>query len=135
MYDSRAHLVVCCVACRYGLGQILIKQEKHADALGHFELACRINPASSVLRCCCGLALHKMGRLDEAARQLRVRGPCLYLVLAHDGSTRLQHASTDLWMNANGNLRTSLVLLPKHKHQVHRLLAESISPHLMLCVV
>lgn len=68
------------VPCRYGLGQILIKQEKHADALGHFELACRINPASSVLRCCCGLALHKMGRLDEATRQLRVRGSCLHMM-------------------------------------------------------
>lgn len=59
-------------ACRYGLGQIMMKQEKFAEALGHFELACTINPASSVLRCCCGLALNKMGRLEEAARQLRV---------------------------------------------------------------
>lgn len=58
---------------RYGLGQILIKQEKYVEALAHFELACKINPASSVLRCCCGSALHKMGRLDEAARQLKVR--------------------------------------------------------------
>lgn len=51
-----------------------MKQEKFAEALGHFELACRINPASSVLRCCCGLALHKMGGLDEAVRQLKVGG-------------------------------------------------------------
>lgn len=49
-----------------------MKQEKYAEALGHFELACRVNPASSVLRCCCGLALHKMGGLDEAVRQLKV---------------------------------------------------------------
>lgn len=55
----------------YGLGQIMMKQEKFAEALGHFELGCTINPASSVLRCCCGLALNKMGRLEEAARQLR----------------------------------------------------------------
>lgn len=54
-----------------------MKQEKYAEALGHFELACRVNPASSVLRCCCGLALHKMGGLDEAVRQLKV---CWYHV-------------------------------------------------------
>lgn len=91
--SSDAHPLLCHL-CRYGLGQILIKQEKHTDALGHFELACRINPASSVLRCCCGLALHKMGRLDEATRQLRVRAPCLH---RRDGKSRLQHC---LWLVA-----------------------------------
>lgn len=66
------------MSCRYGLGQILMKQEKFEEALGHFELACKINPASSVLRCCCGSALHKMGRLEEAAQQLKVSVLVLY---------------------------------------------------------
>jgi tetratricopeptide (TPR) repeat protein len=68
---------------RYGLGQILIKQEKYGEALAHFEMACRINPASSVLRCCCGLALNKMGRLDEAVRQLKVRATATSLLSLH----------------------------------------------------
>lgn len=59
--------------CRYGLGQVLLKQEKHGEALAHFELAGGINPASSVLRACCGSALANMGRLDAAAMQLKVR--------------------------------------------------------------
>eukprot|EP00775_Hariotina_reticulata_P006606 gene6606-6834_t len=56
----------------YGLGQIYLKQEKYLEALVHFEHACSINPSSSVLRCCCGIALRKMNRLDEALQQLRV---------------------------------------------------------------
>jgi hypothetical protein len=56
------------------VGQVLLRQEKFAEALGHFRAAAAIHPASSVLRCCCGAALHKMGRLEEAAQQLRVRG-------------------------------------------------------------
>lgn len=67
--------VVCCTTllwCRYGIGQILVKQEKYGEALAHFELGAKINPASSVLRCCCGLALHKMDRLEDAARHLKV---------------------------------------------------------------
>eukprot|EP00879_Flechtneria_rotunda_P032571 GHRR01035799.1.p1 GENE.GHRR01035799.1~~GHRR01035799.1.p1 ORF type:complete len:408 (+),score=197.72 GHRR01035799.1:218-1441(+) len=55
----------------YGLGQIYTKQEKHTEALVHFELAAKINPSSSVLRCCCGIALKKMGRLGEALTQLK----------------------------------------------------------------
>eukprot|EP00878_Enallax_costatus_P038838 GHUV01044314.1.p1 GENE.GHUV01044314.1~~GHUV01044314.1.p1 ORF type:complete len:109 (+),score=14.91 GHUV01044314.1:594-920(+) len=65
--------------CRYGLGQIYMKQEKYMEALTHFDLATRINPSSSVLRCCCGTALRRMNRLEDALKQLEVR------VRFHDG--------------------------------------------------
>lgn len=60
-------------ACSYGLGQVALKQEKLPEALAHFEAAAAIHPGSSVLRCCAGATLRRMGRLHEAARQLRVR--------------------------------------------------------------
>jgi predicted Zn-dependent protease len=52
-----------------------MKQEKAAEALTHYQQAARINPGSSVLRCCCGSALRKMNHLAEALRQLKV-GMC-----------------------------------------------------------
>lgn len=54
------------------MGQIYMKQEKYVEALTHFNLAARINPTSSVLRCCCGTALRRMDRLEEALKQLKV---------------------------------------------------------------
>ncbi len=57
---------------RYGMGQIFFRQEKYDTALTHFRKASTINPASSVLRCYCGMALHKLKRLDEALVLLQV---------------------------------------------------------------
>eukprot|EP00877_Chromochloris_zofingiensis_P008854 jgi/Chrzof1/4221/Cz14g03180.t1 len=55
----------------YGIGQIFLRQEKYDMALQHFQAASSINTTSSVLRCYCGMALHKMGRLAEALRLLQ----------------------------------------------------------------
>jgi predicted Zn-dependent protease len=67
-------VVTSAICNRYGLGQICMKQEKAAEALAHYQQAARINPGSSVLRCCCGSALRKMNHLAEALRQLKVCG-------------------------------------------------------------
>lgn len=67
---------MCCCCCycahRYGLGQLYMKQEKYVEALAQFQMAAKINTASSVLRCCCGSALRKMNQLPEALKQLKV---------------------------------------------------------------
>lgn len=58
--------------CRYGIGQIYLRQEKYELAENHFRRALTINPGSSVLMCYLGMALHKMGKNDEALEQLQV---------------------------------------------------------------
>jgi Flp pilus assembly protein TadD len=52
--------------CRYGIGQIYLRQEKYADALHHFQLALRLKPQGSILHHCCGTALARLGRAQEA---------------------------------------------------------------------
>jgi anaphase-promoting complex subunit 3 len=54
------------VGCRYGIGQIHLRQEKYADALHHFQLALRLKPQGSILHHCCGTALARLGRAQEA---------------------------------------------------------------------
>lgn len=66
-----------------------MKQEKYIEALTHFDLAARINPSSSVLRCCCGTALRRMCRLEDALKQLKVRcryhQKCVFVEAPHSG--------------------------------------------------
>ena len=50
----------------YGIGAVLMRQEKYDLAEYHFRRALAINPRSSVLHCCLGQALHKLGRAPEA---------------------------------------------------------------------
>ena len=50
----------------YGIGQIYYKQEKYEMTEYHYRRALEINRNSSVLRCCLGKTLHKMGCTDEA---------------------------------------------------------------------
>lgn len=54
----------------YGIGQIYFKQEKHEMTEYHFRRALSINKHSSVLRCCLGKTLHKMGCTEEALQLL-----------------------------------------------------------------
>lgn len=56
--DACASLPLC-PSTRYGLGQVLFRQEKYADALYHFKTAVGINPRSSVLHCYVGMAMHR----------------------------------------------------------------------------
>lgn len=60
--------------CRYGVGQIYFRQEKYEMAEYHFRRSLQINQRSSVLRCYLGVALHKIGRGQEALEQLQVCG-------------------------------------------------------------
>ena len=50
----------------YGIGQIYYKQEKYEMTEYHYRRALEINRNSSVLRCCLGKTLHKMGCTDES---------------------------------------------------------------------
>ena len=50
----------------YGLGTIYLRQEKYSMAHYHFKKAKDINPRSSVLFCCLGMANHKLKRNHEA---------------------------------------------------------------------
>ncbi|QDZ20960.1 cell division cycle protein 27-like protein [Chloropicon primus] len=54
----------------YGIGQIYYKQEKYEMTEYHYRRALEINRNSSVLRCCLGKTLHKMGCTDEALELL-----------------------------------------------------------------
>ena len=54
----------------YGIGQIYFKQEKFEMTEYHYRRALEINRNSSVLRCCLGKTLHKMGCTDEALELL-----------------------------------------------------------------
>ena len=58
--------------CRYGVGQIYFRQEKYEMAEYHFRRSLLINQRSSVLRCYVGVALHKIGRAQDALDQLQV---------------------------------------------------------------
>lgn len=60
------------LSCRYGVGQIYFRQEKYEMAEYHFRRSLLINQRSSVLRCYVGVALHKIGRAQDALDQLQV---------------------------------------------------------------
>ena len=61
------------LSCRYGVGQIYFRQEKYEMAEYHFRRSLLINQRSSVLRCYVGVALHKIGRAQDALDQLQVQ--------------------------------------------------------------
>ena len=65
------------VGCRYGVGQIYFRQEKYEMAEYHFRRSLLINQRSSVLRCYVGVALHKIGRPQDALEQLQVSRPAI----------------------------------------------------------
>ncbi len=54
----------------YGLGAVLMRQEKYELAEYHFRRALEIHPRSSVLHCCQGQALHALGRAPDALAAL-----------------------------------------------------------------
>mmetsp|Transcript_7008 Transcript_7008/g.25848 ORF Transcript_7008/g.25848 Transcript_7008/m.25848 type:complete len:818 (-) Transcript_7008:193-2646(-) len=54
----------------YGLGTIYLRQEQYDMAHYHFKKAKDINPRSSVLFCCLGMASHKLKRNNEALQLL-----------------------------------------------------------------
>jgi tetratricopeptide (TPR) repeat protein len=64
-------LAICC-GRRYGIGQILFREEQYDKALQHFRMAAGINSRSSVLACYQGMALAKLGRHSEALSLLQV---------------------------------------------------------------
>jgi tetratricopeptide (TPR) repeat protein len=53
------------------LGSLLIKQDKLAEALPHFQRACLLRPADPRFQNNCGTALLSLGRADEAADHFR----------------------------------------------------------------
>ena len=48
-------IVADCIACRYGLGLVKMRQGQHKSATLHFVNAGKINPRSSVLKCYIGM--------------------------------------------------------------------------------
>jgi hypothetical protein len=63
---------VSCRHCRYGIGQVYLRQEKWGEAHHHFRAAAAINKRSSVLHCYTGMALHRQGLHAEALQCLQV---------------------------------------------------------------
>jgi tetratricopeptide (TPR) repeat protein len=55
----------------YGLGQILLRQERPEQAVHKFAEASKISPGSSVLQCYLGIALARLGRHEQAIRVLQ----------------------------------------------------------------
>lgn len=53
---------------RYGLGTVLLRQEKLDLSIYHLRRAIAINQCSSVLYCYLGMALHAANLIDEAIR-------------------------------------------------------------------
>jgi len=53
----------------YGLGTVYHRQEKHDKAKQHFEIALRIKPQSSVMRCYLGMTLKDSKMLTEALKE------------------------------------------------------------------